>query len=319
MFRRANCKSSNRLSRRKSTSSIPTKQDYIDPEAARQQAQAAATYAFARAYERGNAEMGRSGNVSGSNDMLGQRRVPDQNNEADQRGRGVRRQRSVRFTGPEAVPGGRSIGPKALQRSLEDKATIASLRPRALTNNLPVPAAYRPPSRSSSIGKASIGKRATQSIMTALAAYDEYYTQEDDIASTPSSYRRMRKSKSTRTLASPSKAAKLPFNDITSGNDYNTRIWNRVPWIPGQQNEVALRAPKSMSFLRGGREHMTPVVREDHDKAVQMARDKFLHQIEQQRLREQPSFLFRSKPRREEKPFRQSVRSGSTNSYGIRS
>ena len=59
---------------------------------------------------------------------------------------------------------------------------------------------------------------------------------------------------------------------------------------------------------------MTPAVREDHDNAVQMARDKFLYQIEQQRLREQPSFIFRAKARRKEKPFRQSVRSGSTNS-----
>jgi hypothetical protein len=317
MLRRANSQSTDRLSRRKSTSSIHPKQSHIDPEVARRQAQAAATYAFARAYERGNAEIRRSGEVSRDNSILDQRRVPNQNGETDQGGRGVRRQQSVRFMGPEAITGRRSIGTRAMQGSLEDKAAIVLLRPRALTNNVPIPAAYRPPSRSSSIGKTSIGKGTAQSIVTALAAYDEYYTREDDIASTPSSYRRMRKSKSTRTLSSPSKVAKVPLKDIITGNDYNTRIWNRVPWIPSQQHEAALRAPKSMSFLRGGREHMAPAVREDHDNAVQMARDKFLHQIEQQRLREQPSFLFRAKAKREEKPFPQSVRSGSTNSYGI--
>jgi hypothetical protein len=315
MLRRANSKSSNRLSRRKSTSSIHTKQDYIGPEVARQQAQAAATYAFARAYERENIEMERNGGKSRNSDMLNLRRGADQNCEVDQRGQGLRRQQSVRFTGPEALPRRRSIGTRALQDSVEDKAT-ASLRPTALTNNVPVPAAYRPPSRSSSIRKASIGKGTAQNIVTALGAYHEYYTREDDIASTPSSYCRMRKSKSTRTLASPSKAAKAPFNDIVNGNDYNTRIWNRVPWAPNQLQEAVLKAPKSMSFLRGGREHMTPAFREDHDNAVQMARDKFLHQIEQQRLREQPSFLFRAKAKKE-KPFRQSVRSGSTNSYGL--
>jgi hypothetical protein len=312
MLHRANSKASNRLSRRKSTSSVLTKQDYIDREVTRQLALAAATYA----YERGNAEMGRSGEVPRNDNMLDQRHVSYKNDEADQGGRGVRRQQSVRFTGPEATPTRRSVGTRALQGSLEDKAPIASLRPRTLTNNVPVPAAYRPPSRSSSIGKASIGKGTAQSIVTAPAAYDEYYTQEDDIASTPSSYHRMRESKSTRTFSSPSKAAKVPINDIITGNDYNTRIWNQVPWIPSQQYEAALRAPKSMSFLRRGSEYMTPAVREDHDNAVQMARDKFLHQIEQQRLREQPSFLFRAKTRTE-RPFRQPVRSGSTNSYGI--
>jgi hypothetical protein len=312
MLRRANSKSSNRPSRGKSTSSIHTKQDYIDPEVARRQAQAAATYAFTRAYERGNAEMGRSRGDTRNKEILGQCRVADQD-ETDQRGRSVRRQQSVRFTGPEAVPRHRSIGRRVLQSSLEEKSATASLRPRALTNNVLVPAVYRPPSRSSSIGKASVGKGAAQRIVTALAAYDEYYTREDDIASTPSSYRRVRRSKSTRTLSSPSKAGKAPFDDIKTSNDYNDRIWNRVPWIPSQQQEAALRAPKSMSFLRGGREHMTSTVREDHDNAVQMARDRFLYQIEQQRLREQPSFLFRAKARREEKPFRQSVRSGITN------
>jgi hypothetical protein len=314
MLRRANSKSSNRPSRRKSTSSIHTKQDYINPEVARRQAQAAATYAFTRAYERGNAEMGRSDGDTRNEEILGQRRVVDQD-ETDQRGRSVRRQQSVRFTRPEAVPMRRSIGSRALQSSLEEISATSSLWPRALTSNVAVPAVYRPPSRSSSIGKASIGKGAAQRIVTALAAYDEYYTREDDIASTPSSYRRMRRSKSTRTLSSPSKAGKAPSDDIRTSNDYNNRIWNRVPWIPSQQQEAALRASKSMSFLRGGREHMTPTVREDYDNAVQMARDNFLYQIEQQRLRKQPSFLFRAKARREEKPFRQSVRSGSANAY----
>lgn len=304
MLRGANRKSSNHLSRRKSTSSVLTKQNYIDPKVARQHAQAAAAHAFARAYKRDNAEMGRNGKVPRNNNL---RHVPYKNDEAEQGDRSVRREQSVCFTGPEATPTCRSAGTRALRDNLENEAPIASLRSRALTNNVPVPAAYRSPSRSSSIGKASIGKG---------TAYDEYDTRENDIAFTPSSYRRMRKSKSTRTFSSSSKAAKAPINDIITGNDYNARVWSRVPWIPSQQHEAVLRAPKSMSFLRSGREHMTPAVREDHDSAVQMARDRFLHQIEQQRLREQRSFLFRAKVRTE-RPFRQSVRSGSTNGYGV--
>ena len=316
--------SSNRLGRRKSTSSAHSKHDSIDPEVARHHAQTAATLAFNRAQERSSADMGnRGGGVSRSNTTASY-----QGQHLSQAGQAatnvVRRQNSVRFAGPAEVQRRRSVDSRAVKNTVLHNPTLpklssASLRPVALTTNDPVPAAYRPPSRSSSIGKASTGKAAADGYVTALAAYNEYYTREDDVASTPSSYRRIRKSKS---MFSPLKAPNVfytngtpdrPVSGYRSGEQ--SIATSRTPQV--DPPAAALRAPKSMSFLRGGRDHLTPSLRgERNDEAVQMARDRFFHQLSQQRLREQPSFLFRSKAQRQEKPFRQSVRTSSTNSYG---
>jgi hypothetical protein len=314
MLRRGKSRSSNYISRQKSTSSAYSKQEYNDPEIAHQYAQAAATYAFVQARARENADTGRrAGQLKHNNTIMGDSQFLQQNSETDQKDR-VRRQPSVRFAGPRAVTSRRSIGLRAVQHQrLTPKASTASLRPRALTNDDPVPAAYRPPSRSSSIGKASMGKRRAESVVTALA-YDEYYTREDDVASTPSSYRRIRKSKS---MLSPRKAPSIFFNNGTPESDYTFRTQDRsLRSLGEQQQQLSLRAPRSMSFVGRGKGHATTVAREQNDATVQMARDKFLHQVEQQRLRAQPSFIFRSRAKREEKPFRKSVRTSSSNSYG---
>ena len=181
-----------------------------------------------------------------------------------------------------------------------------------MTTNAAVPAAYRPPSRSSSIGKASMSKATTENLLS-VAPYVEYYNNEEDAPSTPSSYRRLRRSKS---MFSPLKAPSVFYTNGTPDRPESSYIGrqislshSRTPQSPPRQ--AALRAPKSMSFLRGGR-----AIFERNDEAVQMARDRFFHETAQQRLREQPSFLFRSKAQRQEKPFRKSVRSSSGNSYG---
>lgn len=51
------------------------------------------------------------------------------------------------------------------------------------------------------------------------------------------------------------------------------------------------------------------------DAAIQLARDEYLRQLEQQRLKERPSFLSLNNNRRQ-KSFRRTVRTNSTNSYG---
>jgi hypothetical protein len=312
--------SSNRLGRRKSTSSAHSKHEFIDPDIARQHAHTAATLAFARAQERHSADMGhRGGGISRSNTTSSQH-GQQHSSQADQAATNVvGRQHSVRFAGPNAVQRRQSVGTRAVHNTAILRPIPASLKPMAMTTNDPVPAAYRPPSRSSSIGKASTGKATADSYVTALAAYNEYYTQEDDAISTPSSYRRIRRSKS---MFSPLKAPDVfytngtperPLSGFRSGEQSIAN--SRTPQI--DLPIAALRAPKSMSFLRGGHEHLTPGLRERNDEAVQMARDRFFQKASQQRLREQPSFLFRSKAQRQEKPFRQSVRTNSTNSYGM--
>ena len=317
MLRRADNKSSNRLSHRKSASSTYAKPVHTDPGIARQHAQAAATYAFARAEERKSVDMGHSTITPAENKIIDHRRSSSKDKILDQETRGVRRRQSVRFIRPNAVRSQQSFEQRSIQDSINEKIHSSSLQPMALKNEIPVPAVYRPPSRSSSRGKVFVDNGISESYMATLAAYDQYYTKEDDVASTPSSYRRIRKSKSTKTLFTPLKASNILFSNGTPSSDYNNRILNKVPWIQNKECQPILKAPKSMSFLRGGSDHMSASMRQNRDIAVQIARDKFLHQIEQQRLREQPSFLFRAKAWREPKPFRQSVRTGSTCSNGM--
>ncbi|PBP22594.1 hypothetical protein BUE80_DR006465 [Diplocarpon rosae] len=319
--------SSKALDRRKSASSVHSKHESMDPELARHQAHAAATLAFARAQERKSADLGHSGGgLSRSN--TANYKQPDRNPSRQQPSappenaeeRGIRRQHSVRFVGPTGISRSQSLGTRASQPVVQKKMSNATLRPMAMTTNAPVPAAYQPPSRSSSIGKASIRGGAAGQYITG-DAFDEYYTREDDIASTPSSYRRIRRSKS---MFSPLKAPSVFYTNGTPDRPDsaylrggNTLSYSQTPL--SQPKPSILRAPKSMSFLRGRRDHTQS---ERNDTAVQLARDRFFRDTEQQRLREQPSFLFRSKSQQQrqqqpEKLFRKSVRTSSTNSYGL--
>ncbi|TVY75840.1 hypothetical protein LSUE1_G008055 [Lachnellula suecica] len=293
----------NSLSRRKSTSSVQGKHESIDPTVSRQHAHVAANLAFARAQDRNSGDMGHNGARGHERQSFSQQNAPNNGEHV------IKRQQSVRFVGPNAVQRKQSIGTRT--HAIHRKESTGTLRPMAMTTNAPVPAAYRPPSRSSSIGKGSMSKTTGDSFATALAAYDQYYTREDDIASTPSSYRRIRRSKS---MFSPLQAPPVFYTNGTPDRteaSYMGRSGFQDTRTPqSQPSQATLRAPKSMSFLRSG-------FREHNDEAVQMARDRFFHQTNQQRLSAKPSFLFRSKTQKSDKPFRQSVRSSSANSYGM--
>jgi len=309
------------LDRRKSTSSVQNKHESIDPDLARHQAHTAATLAFARARERKSADIGHSGGVvSRSNNsnvkQAGRYVSAPQTNTTDNVERPpIRRQHSVRFVGPTGIQRSQSLGTRATQNPVQKKLSNATLRPIAITTSAPVPAAYRPPNRSSSIGKASMRGGPVDHYVTG-DAFDEYYTREDDVASTPSSYRRIRRSKS---MFSPLKAPSVFYTNGTPDRPENSYIRNQTATsysqTPSTQpKHTTLRAPKSMSFLRGRRDQTQS---DRNDTAVQLARDRFFRDAEQQRLREQPSFLFRAKAQKQEKPFRKTVRTSSTNSYGL--
>ncbi|OBT72688.1 hypothetical protein VF21_08555 [Pseudogymnoascus sp. 05NY08] len=300
---------SNRITRRKSAASIIHCQPHIDPETSRQQAHAAATYAFARAQER-SGDMGPGGAVTAVNTANPREENIHPRTDNGTKAGVLKHKQSVRFAGPLAAPRP-VLGTRTIQQnSVQKKLSTGSLRPQVSTGDGPVPAAYRPQSRSSSL-KASLKQIGPESYATALAEYDEYYTREEDVVTTPSSYRKIRRSKS---MLHPATVQGALFSNGTPESS-----------IAGQGNSglfrsksnVALRAQKSMSFLQGDRSRSAQ--NPEYDVAVQVARDKFLHQVEQQRLREQPSFLFRSsKARREEKSRRRSFRTNSsTNSYGM--
>ncbi|ELR04666.1 hypothetical protein VC83_07091 [Pseudogymnoascus destructans] len=300
---------SNRITRRKSAASIHS-QRHIDPETSRQQAYAAATYAFARAQER-SGDMGPGSAVAAANTANPREENIRPRTDNGTRGGVLKHKQSVRFAGPLAAPRP-ALGTRTIQQnSVQKKLSTGSPRPQESTGDAPVHSAYRPQSRSSSL-KASFRQVGPESYATALAAYDEYYTREDDVVTTPSSYRKIRRSKS---MLHPATAQGPLFSN---GTPESSIVGQRNYGLFRSKSNIALRAPKSMGFLQGGRSRSAR--NPEYDVAVQVARDKFLHQVEQQRLREQPSFLFRSSKarRREEKSLRRSFRANSsTNSYGM--
>ncbi|KAE8454388.1 hypothetical protein EG329_000010 [Mollisiaceae sp. DMI_Dod_QoI] len=270
--------------------------------------------AFFRAQQRSSADSGHNGGApSGSNTVNHVSSTLPQQTSTQDAGRGIRRQQSVRFVGPNGLEGRESIAMRATHRPIQRQLSSATLRPIAMTTNTPVPAAYRPPSRSSSIGKASVSQIAES--LVAANVFKQYCTHEDDVASTPSSYRRIRRSKS---MFSPLRAPSIFYTNGSpdepesfSIGGHNTKSRSHTP--TAQHEQPVMRAPKSMNFLRGHRQTSNP----RNDAAVQEARDKFFRDTHQQRLREQPSFLSRYKAQKQEKRFTKSGGSSSSNSYGI--
>ena len=140
---------------------------------------------------------------------------------------------------------------------------------------------------------------------------------ESDIASVPSSYRKIQKAKSMFSLG------KSPSAVFSDGTPKSKRHFQRHSMHSSESHSETLRTPhprlqKSFSFVRGiadiiptrSRQYVT------QDAAVQLARDHYIHDVEQQRLKEEPSFLNLVKRRQSHKQFRRTVRSSSTNSYG---
>lgn len=136
----------------------------------------------------------------------------------------------------------------------------------------------------------------------ALQATDDYCTPEDNIGSAPSSYRRLRKSKSMFTPSASSKA------DIRSDCRFSSHQGFRAHTLrpaisDDKENQrpspYQLRAPKSMSFLKSRPDiPVRKFVRQENDAAVEMARDMFKKTAQQQeRLKSYPSRFFRSKRR----------------------
>ena len=250
-----------------------------------QQALTAANLAFERANERANAKQG-----------------PHEHNtptisDNDSRSKLGRRQ-SVRFTGATAIP----------------------LRNRSITRReAPDYRTDYGPYKSQLVAQSHKVEPSFASNETALAAVIHPVGEfgESDIASVPSSYRRLRKAKS---MFSPSKAPSAVFGD---GVPYSRRHFHRQSFQSSDTCREPLpfsdrRLRKSYSFLRGVSDRLSTSSRqyETTDAAVQLARDQYLRQLEQQRLKEQPSFIGLGSRRKSQKAFRRTVRTSSTNSYG---
>lgn len=146
--------------------------------------------------------------------------------------------------------------------------------------------------------------------------FEEVYF-ETEVASMPSSYKRIRKAKS---MYSPRQAPSFQSTYATSQAGFHSRSHSE------QSSDSAVRLNqlplpnlrRSFSFLRGKSDQISCNARQNTstDAAVQMARDQYLRQIEQQRHKTQPSILNLGQRHKSQKAFRRTVRTSSTNSYG---
>lgn len=321
MLRRNSSRNKQRrpLGRSKSTNSVVRNPvhtlESIDPIVAERDAHIAATLSYYRAMGRNSSDMpamareqsgvdwARSNNNNTSTHGLSRSESTVSRQDAADTACPLKRQQSVRFAGPNARPR-KPLASRA--RANTGSRTEGPLRLRVLGDANP---------RSDDVS--------LRTYIDRLQPPPEYYTPEDDVASVPSSYRKLRKSKSMFTptpAGSQDKSSEL------------TRRWvaqSRFS-ILNKENEpmtdatTGLRAPKSTSFLRQRREQTASRTssRAENDLAVQLAREKFRDQVEQQsRLKSHPSMFFRSRFKSSESStgFRRSLRNVSNNSTGLSS
>lgn len=201
---------------------------------------------------------------------------------------------SVRFTGPSALP--------LKQRSItrRDAADYRSSLERSRT----IPHAQH------SRREPSI--RTSDSFVTALPEQNEEYV-EQRVSSIPSSYRRLRKAKS---MVNPDKSSAFSLvNGFSRAKGHHSLRPRIDDTDPRASQDSRLR--RSLSFRRQLTASPEPLRKSiDQDKAVQIARDQFVRQLEQQRVREKTSIVDFAQKRKSAKPFRRTVRTSSTTSYG---
>lgn len=356
MQRRQSTKSKSDLHRRKSTASVRSVPlEHIDPTVAQRDAKVAASQAFARGKDRLSAEMplfpppspssfpqrrpaGGPRSLARSDDAV------RQSGETD--GHGNRRQQSVRFVGASAASGGSSrigvgkaVGTRTGNRVEDMQPPSIPLRSgsfrAARLGTLRGSSSVRSLSHASSSRRESSDEPVdtiTKSYLNALAAEDEYFTPVDDIASAPSSYRRIRKSRSVLTLVRTevhgSEAGGIASLEHAEGwaglsqlsrwsresqrggsNKENYQPWSATP-------EPLLRAPKSMSFLRGHRSRTVSTLSRDSEAPDRQPESVYdgAGNVPQQTLRPKSSLFFGSRNKRTETGMRKSLRSSSSQS-----
>lgn len=285
MLRRQSVKSKPDLRRRKSTSSAThgVHLEHLDPATAQRDAQVAACQAFTRAQDRSaKADMSlfpptpdssprRTQAAARSGTKAEASSTPHHGRENSQ---DLTRRQSVRFMGPCSVKGERRLGQGAYshtkRNSMDTTQDTAQLHPNdqdsssvhsySLANNVKelslIHQSCQPPKTSPSAPVTGLAA----DYLHALAASEDYYTPEDNIASAPSSYRRIRRSRSMFTSEEPESrksqddsvsfvSGRVPPSRSTLGNSSHKTLAN------GKENDPItglppLRTPKSMGFLR---------------------------------------------------------------------
>lgn len=288
MLRRSTSRSGSSLSRSKSAASVRSAVDgleHISPADAMRDAHVAATLSFTRARARA-----RESTVS----------YPRHSFDDDVHDAGVgpgaelHHRRSVRFV--------KSVRPRDSASS--QTSDTRDYLGRSLPLNVLHGSENQLLDRASSLCDSSGAQGREDAYFRALQASDDYCTPEDNIGSAPSSYRRLRKSKSMFTPSGASQADHRSDYRFSSHQGFRAHTL-RPTVLDGKENQhpsrgpSQLRAPKSMSFLHSRPDiPVRKFMQQENDAAVEMARDIFKRTAQQQeRLKSYPSRFFRSKRR----------------------
>ncbi|KAL8690117.1 MAG: hypothetical protein Q9218_004366 [Villophora microphyllina] len=285
MLSRGNSEASARLRRAKSSAAIKTQRSYLesripDPLLGKEQALAAAHHAFGRAS--GSEVSSRPSSEAALQSRPGPYEPL------------LTRSKSIRFAGPAALP----------RRELPITMRAA-------------PAAHhiydsRRQSLHPKLRRHHSFVHGDDSAMTALPAHAEDV--ETQVASQPSSFRRLRKSRSmfipqgTSLFPAPRSwsSQKRTPTDVTINNPDQQRVHSTS------------RMGQSFSFLRPNTERGPPTAassKAPQSEAVGLARDQYIRQLEQQRTGQQLALEDTATRRRPQKVFRKSVRTSSGASH----
>ena len=260
-----------------------------DFEPAHKEAIAAASFAFERASERALASQG----IKESN--IGPAASIDEQVEMGQR---LRRKQSIRFTGLTAVP----IRNCSITRRIAPQSDDLSSPPNAVQNGPHATGGYSPVHRVSS---ARTSPQSTGSI---------YKTH---VSSSSKSLRKLKRARSMCVLRDPTaylfgnnrppKTFKVQQISASLRNEYSQRT-----------DVTESRLQRSFSFLRGDKDHVVPALdmQKKQSAVTQIAREQYLRELEEKRLKENCSSLAPSHSHKSQRAFRKSVRSSSTNDCG---
>lgn len=276
---------SNRLRRAKSSSStqttyhIPVDLKAIDPAIAHQDALAAASFAFERASERATATQ----EIKELSKCQLLTLAPNTDD-----AHYLARKQSVRFTGPTA----------ALPRDQPITRRVAPDQIPKLGSPTEVKNTKQETDESSTYQPENYLKR--------LPKPEENYA-GNRVSSVPSSYRKLRKA---RSMFNPRSHRPVIF---TNGTPKKGSQVNRQPL-----HSPVPRLRRSFSFLRGDSDELNSTTDQNaiQDAAIEIARDRYLHQLEHQGLKEEPFNLALGKHPKPQKAFRKTVRTSSINSSG---
>ncbi|KAK8061342.1 hypothetical protein PG994_007708 [Apiospora phragmitis] len=254
-MQRRNSTKSGGLDRRKSVSSVKSVQLlHMSTEQAERDARVAATQAFRQARERSATESALWPPSRQSNRPTLDRHYSSPDRRSNDSA-SCKQQQSVRFVKPKLSGG------LAQLRRHHDKTpsrALGTAKPRTSEND--APCSWPTTDRASASGLAPAAKGTAGDYINALITSEEYYTPEDNIASEPSSYRRIRKSRSLfSSFDGTAPGAREPVGSKLSKNIPRSRLGSAYCQIVENIPPTDLKAPKSMSFLKSRREQARPL------------------------------------------------------------